>query len=294
MYWGIPGDRIRESQFVPAKEGSGVVLLTRLRRSGNLLRCHDDCEFPAAGLRTTSSIARWRGSGSSGRQRTTRPSRRSCARRRSDCRCVCWGGACCRTLAFGAVAVCRRRFVGVHAMAERYAHAALAQGAPHVGHGRVVPGTLRVLPEPGGRAPVDGVALCGAERLAREVGRICGGVALVQPVASAQRRRRGVGGRGAGAVVPRLAAACAVAAEGGRAGGAAAIGGAGNALRRGVLAGANGQATALAIDASPTWPPEEGSAGRGCQRDLRLPTAFGMQAPIAVTGLLTRTPYADP
>ena len=145
-------------------------------------------------------------------------------------------------------------------------------GAPHVGHGRVVPGTLQVLPEPGGRAPVDGVALCGAERLAREVGRIGGGVALVQPVASAQRRRRGVGGRGAGAVVAELAAACAVAAEGGRAGGAAAIGGAGNALRRGVLAGGNGQATALGIDTSPTWPPEEGSAGRGCQRDLRLPT----------------------
>ena len=129
-------------------------------------------------------------------------------------------------LAFGAVAACRRRFVGVHALAERYAHAALARGAPHVGQGRVVPGTLQVLPDPGGPAPVDGVALCGAERLAREVGRIGGGVALVQPVASAQRRCRGVGGRGAGAVVAELAAACAVAADGGRAGGAAAIGGA--------------------------------------------------------------------
>ena len=46
----------------------------------------------------------------------------------------------------------------------------------------------------------------------------------------------------------------------------------GDALRRGVLAGGNGQATALGIDTSPTWPPEEGSAGRGCQRALRLPT----------------------
>ena len=88
------------------QKGSGVVLLTRLCKNGSLRRCHDDCGFPAAGLRTMPSIARWRGSGSSGRQRTTRPSRRCCARRRSDCRCVCWGGACCRTLAFGPVAAC--------------------------------------------------------------------------------------------------------------------------------------------------------------------------------------------
>ena len=46
----------------------------------------------------------------------------------------------------------RRRPVGVHALADGDAHAALARGASHGGHRPAVPGAFQVVPDPGGRA----------------------------------------------------------------------------------------------------------------------------------------------
>ena len=269
-----PHDRpITLEDWLGLQNGSGVVLLTRLRRNGSLRRCHDDYGFPAAGLPTTSSTARWRGSGSSGRQRTTRPSRRCCRGEGATAHAFAGVVRAAEPLAFGAVAACRRRFVGVHARAS-VTHTQRWHAAHHTsGRGALYQGRFKSFPIQEDQHLL--TVLRYVERNAlREVGRIGGGVALVQPVASAQRRCRGVGGRGAGAVVAELAAACAVAADGGRAGGAAAIGGARSALRRGVLAGGNGQATALGIDTSPTWPPEEGSGRPRLPKRFKTPDPF--------------------
>ena len=170
-----------------------------------------------------------------------------------------------------------------------------------------VSGTVQSLSDPRGRAPVESPASCGTECLARELGGVGGGVAVVQlrtakgitggfphpspcplPVgervqrtvipfavlmASAQGRPFGRAGRGAGALAGGLATAGAVRGDGSRAG----------RLRRSVVRGVpfgeacwqdqTAQRLHLESTLRATRSAAEGSA-RLDQRDLRLPTPF--------------------
>ncbi len=141
----------------------------------------------------------------------------------------------------------RWRLVGVHALVDGHAYATLARGASHGGNRPVVPGTFQVVPDPRGRAFTDGAAVCGTEPLAGEHGGTGRGMAVVESVASGPRRRSATVGRRSVGAAARLAAARAVAADGGRVGGVAPFGGAGGAVWRGVVAGANGETIGVAI-----------------------------------------------
>ena len=58
----------------------------------------------------------------------------------------------------------RWRTVGVHAMDDGHAYAALARGASHGRNRSFVPGAIQIVSDPGGRASADGAALCGTQR----------------------------------------------------------------------------------------------------------------------------------
>ena len=166
-----------------------------------------------------------------------------------------------------------------------------ACGAPHVGRGVPVSGTVQVLSDPRGRAPVESPALCGTECLAGELGGVGRGVAVVQLMASAQGRPFGRAGRGAGALAGGLATAGAVRGDGSRTRSIAAVGVPRRALRGSVLAGPNGPAITPGIHAPRTRSATEASASLD-QRDLRLPTPFAGLAAVSVTRMSVMSPFA--
>ena len=152
-----------------------------------------------------------------------------------------------QSLAFRALAARRRRPVGVHALADGHAHATLARGASHGGHRPAVPGAFQVVPDPRRRSFMDGAAVCGAKSVAGEPGRRGGCVAMVESLASRARQQGWTLGRRAAGAAATLAATRADAADRSGVGGVAAVGGARFSVWRGVVAGANGEATGPAI-----------------------------------------------
>ena len=107
-------------------------------------------------------------------------------------------------LALGALAAWGRRSVGVHAMADGYAHATLARGASHRGHRPSVPRAFQVVSDPRGRSSTGGAAVCGAKSSASESGGTGRRVAMVEPLASRSRHGGEYSGRGAGAFAARI------------------------------------------------------------------------------------------
>jgi len=85
-------------------------------------------------------------------------------------------------LAFGALAARGWRPVGIHALVDGHAHAALARGASDGGYRPAVPGPLQVVPDSGGRPSSDRVTVRGAEPAACESGGRGRCLALVEPL----------------------------------------------------------------------------------------------------------------
>jgi mono/diheme cytochrome c family protein len=81
-----------------------------------------------------------------------------------------------------------RRIVGVHALADRHAHATLARRASHVRHGPALSRPLQIFSHRGRRSPAGGRAICGTQCAACEPGGACRRLALVELAETLPRR----------------------------------------------------------------------------------------------------------
>jgi len=158
-----------------------------------------------------------------------------------------------QSLAFRALAARRRRPVGIHALVDGHAHAALARSTSHVGNRPVVPGPFQVVPDPKGRPSLDRAAVRGAKPVAGQHGRGGRCVTLVQPLASSTRQQGGASRRWPGGSSTALETTSAIAPDRGRTGSLATVGNARCPLRRRIMAAANCKAIGPGIHLASPW-----------------------------------------
>ena len=136
-------------------------------------------------------------------------------------------------------------------MVDGHAHATLARGASHGGHRPAVPRSFQSFPIQEDDHLLT-VLRTGAKPLAGEYGRSGRGLAMVESLASRTRQQGGTFGRRPAGPAETLATPRSDTANRSGVGGVAAFGGAGFSLRRGVVAGANGEAIGFAIHFTPS------------------------------------------
>ena len=270
------------------KKGSGVFFLTETGGQMVISRpCHDDCELPAGDMRTMCSTGPWGGCGSSPSSGTSRPSRRSSAqaKERLPMRVLAW---CVMSNHWhfvlwprgdGDLSEFMRWLTVTHTQRWHAAHRT-------AGTGPLYQGRFKSFPIQEDDHLLTVLALRGAQPAAGESGRRGGRMAVVEPLASAARRRARTAGPRAPAVAARLArSTCNVPRREAELA----------ALRRSVVRGSPfGEAAwqeqtakrlGLRIDTPPSRSPSQNTT-QGKLDDLRLPTPFGGQflGGIAVAG----------